>query len=289
MSSTPASHQPLNAREQTLPWSWRGVCSRRQLQALAVFLCLGAAKLPVEEAATQHLRAAKLLTAPVSLGLRESLGQMSFAASLGGLRSLVASVTYLRAYREWENINWAKVDSLFQLTTRLQPMYPNYWDEAAWHMAYNAASSYLYNEEINPMLRGQLYEQHVQRGVNILLEGLRFLPDDARLWTALAEIYDQRLHDHRKAATCYLQVHRISRNDRYARFAGYQYAQASDPDSWKKGYDLLKTAYDKKQRQPSVIDQLKNLEEKLRIPIPLRIPDARQALENPQSLIGPQR
>lgn len=288
MSPLPSS-PTLYSREPTLPWSARGLFTKRHWQALAVFLCLGVVKLPVEEAATRHLRSARLLTAPVSLSLRESLGQMSFAASLGGLRSLVASITYLRAYREWENINWAKVDSLFQLTTRLQPQYPNYWDEAAWHMAYNAASSYLYNEEINPMLRGQLYEQHVQRGVSILLEGLRFLPDDARLWTALAEIYDQRLHDHRKAATCYLQVHRISRNDRYARFAGYQYAQASDPDSWKKGYDLLKTAYDKKQRQPSVIDQLKNLEEKLHIPLPLRIPDARQALENPQSLIGPQR
>ncbi len=279
----------LYSREQTLPWSWHGIITKRHWQALAVFLCLGAVKLPVEEAATQHLRAAKLLTAPVSLGLRESLGQMSFAASLGGLRSLVASVTYLRAYREWENINWAKVDSLFQLTTRLQPMYANYWDEAAWHMAYNAASSYLYNEEINPMLRGQLYEQHVQRGVSILLEGLRFLPDDARLWTALAEIYDQRLHDPKKAATCYLQVYRISRNPRYARFAGYQFAQASDPDSWKKAYDLLKPAYDQKQRQPSLIEHLKNLEEKLHIPLMQRIPDARQVLENPPNMIGPHR
>ena len=69
---------------------------KRQLQALAVFLLLGAVKLPVEEAATCHLREAKLLTKPISISLRESLGQASFAASLGGLRSLVASITYLR-------------------------------------------------------------------------------------------------------------------------------------------------------------------------------------------------
>ena len=262
---------------------------KRQLQALAVILVLGAGKLPVEEVATCYLREARLLTKPISISLRESLGQASFAASLGGLRSLVASITYLRAYREWENINWAKVDSLFQITTRLQPTYFNYWDEASWHMAFNAASSYLYNQEINPMLRGKLYEEHVQRGIDILKEGLLFLPDEPRLWNSLAEIYERRVHDPRKAAECYLEVFRISHNDRYSRFAGYQLAQASDRESWVKGYELLKTAYDKKQRPPSVIDQLKNLEERLNIPPLKRIPDTRPQMEIQHGEVGPAR
>jgi len=262
---------------------------KRQLQALAVILVLGAGKLPVEEVATCYLREARLLTKPISISLRESLGQASFAASLGGLRSLVASITYLRAYREWENINWAKVDSLFQITTRLQPTYFNYWDEASWHLAFNAASSYLYNQEINPMLRGKLYEEHVQRGIDILKEGLLFLPDEPRLWNSLAEIYERRVHDPKKAAECYLEVFRISHNDRYSRFAGYQLAQASDRESWVKGYELLKTAYDKKQRPPSVIDQLKNLEERLNIPSMQRIPEARPQLEIQHGQVGPTR
>jgi tetratricopeptide (TPR) repeat protein len=262
---------------------------KRRYQALAVFLLLGAVKLPVEQAATTHLRAAKLLSKPVSIGLRESLGQASFAASLGGLRSLVASITYLRAYREWENINWGKVDSLFQITTRLQPTYFNYWDEASWHMAYNAASSYLYNDKISPMLRGKLYEEHIQRGIDIIREGLRFLPDEPRLWNSLAEIYERRVHDPKKAAECYLEVFRISRNDRYSRFAGYQFAQSSDRESWVKGYELLKTAYDKNQRTPSVITQLKNLEERLNIPLLQRIPEARPQMEINHGEVGPTR
>jgi tetratricopeptide (TPR) repeat protein len=260
---------------------------KRHLQALAVILLLGIVKLPLEQEATQHLRHARLLSAPMDLSVRESVGQMSFAAALGGLRSLIASITYLRAYREWENINWAKVDSLFQLTTRLQPRFQNYWDEAAWHMAYNAASSYLYNDKIEPMVRGKLYEQHVQRGIDILQEGLRFLPDDARLWNALAEIYERRRHDPQKAAECYLQVYRLSRNERYARFAGYQYALTADPELWKKAYALLKAAYDKKQRTPSLIDQLKNLEERLQVPLMQRIPEKRSDMLQRDGLIGP--
>ncbi|MEQ1747922.1 MAG: hypothetical protein ABL974_00760 [Prosthecobacter sp.] len=246
-------------------------------------------KLPVEDTATRQFRAANLLSPPLDVGIGEQIGQMAFAASMGGLRSLIASITYLRAYRAWENIEWAKVDSLFQITTRLQPRYQNYWDEASWHMAYNAASSYLYNEEIEPKVREKLHKEYVQRGIDILNEGLRFLPDDARLWNALAEIYDRRVHDPKKAAECYLEVHRISHNDRYARFAGYQYAQTSDPELWQKAYTLLKTAYDKKQRQPSVIEQIKNLEDKLKLPLMQRIPEKRQALEQPQGMNGPPR
>jgi len=262
---------------------------KRKLQSLAVLLILGAVKLPVEQAATQHLRAVGLLSAPLDLSLRESFGQMSFAAALGGLRSLIASITYLRAYHEWEHINWGKVDSLFQLTTSLQPRYANYWDEAAWHMAYNAASSYLHNQELNPAVRGKLYHDHIERGVAILNEGLRYLPNDARLWNALAEIYERRVHDPKKAAECYLEVHRISKNPRYIRFAGYQYAQTSDPALWRKGYELLKVGYDNGQRTPSLIDVLKTLEERLGIPLMQRIPDVRPKLQNRQGEVGPAR
>jgi len=261
---------------------------KRQLQALIVLLLLGAARLPLEEAATQQLRQDRLLSAPLDLGLRENLSQMSFAASLGGLRSLVATITYLKAYHEWENVNWGRVDSLFQITTSLQPRFPNYWDEAAWHMAYNAASFYLYDSGVESMVRGKLYDEHVRRGISILREGLRYLPDDARLWNALAEIYERRSHEPEKAAEAYLQVHRLSGNNRYARFAAYQYAQTAKPELWKKAYHLLHSSYQKRnQRTPSLIENLKNLEEKLNIPFPQRIPDPRPRIEKATIEVGP--
>lgn len=262
---------------------------KRKLQALIVLLLLGAVRLPIEEAVTRYYRACGLLSTPLSIGLRENLSQMGFAASLGGLRSLVATITYLRAYREWENVNWAKVDSLMQLTTSLQPRFENYWDEAAWHMAYNAASYYLYDEKVEPMVRGKLYEAHVQRGITILKEGLRYLPDDARLWNSLAEIYERRSHEPRLAAEAYLQVYRLSKNDRYARFAAYQYAQTADPALWKKAYDILRASHAKKQITPSLIDNLKTLEERLNIPFPQRIQDSRRPMEIPPMEQGPVR
>jgi hypothetical protein len=164
---------------------------KRKLQALAVLLVFGAAKLPVESWLSRQLLDARLLNPPVDFGLRENLGQMGFAATLGGLRSLIASITYLQAYHEWENVNWGKVDQLFQITIRLQPRFANYWDEAAWHMASNAASSYYTDQTLDPKLRQELAVKHVVRGIEIINEGLRVLPNESKLWVRLAEIHER--------------------------------------------------------------------------------------------------
>lgn len=239
-----------------------------------VILLLGGLKLPVEEFATHYLRDVRLLSPPLDLNVRDNIGQMGFAASLGGLRSLVASITYLQAYEAWTNVQWAKVDSYFQLTTSLQPRYDKYWDEAAWHMAYNAASSYLNNPQLNAAVRGKFYHDHIQRGVDILNQGLRVLPDSARLWNTLAEVYERRVIDPQKAADCYMEVLRISKNRRYARLAGYQYALTRDPALLQKAYALLKDSYDVKQRPPSLINALKQLEIQLQVPADQRITEA---------------
>lgn len=260
---------------------------KRRLQALAVILLLGSVKLPVEEHATKTLREAHLLTPPLDLGLRENFSQASFAAALGGLRSLIASITYLQAYDAWTNVNWGKVDSLFQLTTSLQPRYDNYWDEAAWHMAYNAASNYLNNQSLNSAVRGKLYHDHIQRGVDILEQGLKVLPNSARLWNTLGEVYERRVIDPKKAGDAYLQVNRITGNKRYARLAGYQYAETQDPALWKKGYDLLKDSYDFKQKTPTLIVKIKQLEKQLNIPADQRIPEVVSSAPAPANTAAP--
>jgi hypothetical protein len=132
--------------------------------AIILFLGLGIAKLPLEQHSTTTLRSAGALNAPTDLGLRENLGQMSFAASLGGLRSLVASITYLQAFAAFENVDWGKVDSLMTLTTRLQPNFSVYWDDAASRMGYDAASYFRYDESRPTLYRNRLYREHVARG-----------------------------------------------------------------------------------------------------------------------------
>ncbi len=262
---------------------------KRPLQAIAVLVLFGVVKLPLEERVTKDLRQMKLVDEPLRLGVGENLGQAGLAASLGGLRGLVASILALRAHVEFTHVNWAKVDSLYQLVTRLQPRNPTYWEDAAWHMAYNAASYYLYDQSRKPMLRGQLYEDHIQRGIDILKEGLHFLPDHPRLWIKLAEIYGRKKYQYKEAGDAYWNAFQHGGLNYTERFAGFSYAQANDSESWQKGYAILKRLYDSGKSTPGLVTYLKTLEEKMNIPPQQRIPDAAPVWKGPTPQVGPQR
>lgn len=262
---------------------------KRKLQAIAVLLIFGAAKLPLEEHITKDMRRMKMLEEPLRLGVGEDLGQAGLAASLGGLRGLVASMFELRAHVEFTNVNWAKVDGLYKLITRLQPRNSRYWEQASWQMAYNAASYYLYNQELKPALRGQLYQDHVKRGIDILQEGLHFLPDNPKLWEKLGEVYFRRSYQYKEAGDAYWQSFKHGGLNYTERFTGYAYAQSNDPKCWQKGYDILKRLYDQKKANPGLIEYLKMLEQKLHVPAAQRIKDAAPEQRIPTPQEGPNR
>jgi hypothetical protein len=262
---------------------------RRKLQALGVLLLIGALKLPLEQRVTARLRAEKLIDEPVAAGKLQMMGQSGLAALLGGLRGLAASILQLRAHVEFTRVNWAQVDSLYRVITLLQPRVDRYWDDASWHMAYNAAGHYHYRRDLPNALQGQLREQHVKRGIDILLEGLKVLPESTRLWERLAEIYFRRSYEYKKAGDAYWQAWKLGAPSFTHHFAGFAYARASDAESWQKAYDILKSEYDRGRITPGLIQHLKEVEQYLGIPREKRIPDATPVPKMPQNLPGPRR
>lgn len=246
---------------------------RRNLQALLLLCCAGMVKIPLEERLHEELVQRKLVDPPLDLDAGDQLGQMGFAASLGGLRSLVASITYLQAYSAFEDTDWGRVDSLMTLTTRLQPRDASYWDEASWHQAYNAASSYLRKQEMRAALRSKLYREHVERGVEILLEGLRFLPHQPKLWARLGMIYADRQQDYRKAADAFLKAYQAGANGYFERRAAYELFKLNEPEADRQSYDILKRYYDQGMRLKgtTIMIDLPALEERLGIPQDQRV------------------
>lgn len=244
---------------------------------LVLFVALGVAKVPLEDAMAHSLRAQRLQMPPPDLGWQENFGQMVIS-TLGGLRNLVASVTYLEAYGAWENLDWGRVDTLMALTTRLQPTEPTYWDEASWHMAYNAASNYLKDKDLRFAIKHKLYRDHVQRGIAILEEGLKFNPEDPLLLQRLGEIYQNRQPDPRLSAKYFLEAHKHGARDFYERVAAYQLVKLSDRASWEQAYEILKRYYDHGKpfnTMGSILRDLPILEERLNIPTRDRIRPAR--------------
>lgn len=246
---------------------------KRHIAAGLLLVVAGIAKLPFEERFTEELRAKGLLQTPVGMDARESLGQMGFAASLGGLRSLVASITYLQAYTAFEDTDWGKVDSLMTVTTRLQPREVTYWDEASWHQAYNAASSYQRDDSIRAALRSKLFRDHVERGVEILQEGLRYLPDHPKLLIKLGTIYADRQQQSRKAAEAFLLACKHGANSFYERRAAYELFKLNEREADIRSYEILKRYYDQgmKKKGTTIMNILPVLEERLNIPLEQRV------------------
>jgi hypothetical protein len=249
---------------------------KRLWRPLLAFLLLGFIKLLPEQRATAYLREQGVLGQRLDFGLRENLGQMGFAASLGGLRSLVASITYIQAYTAFEKVNWAEVDSLLSLTTSLQPRLDLYWKEASERMAYDAASYYEHDTSRPELYRYNLYDQHVTRGLDLVKRGLTFNPQSYRLHELAARLYEsrQRPPNYRSAAYHYREAFVNGALPFTGRFAAYNLIKLNEPAADQMAYKYLKASYDLGSRTPTHLQNLRLLEQRLNVPLPQRIKDA---------------
>jgi hypothetical protein len=127
------------------------------------------------------------------------------------------------------------------------------------------------------------------RGVAILEEGLRFLPDHPRLWAKLAEIHLRRTYDFKQAGDAYWNSFQHGGLNYTERFAAYAWAQSNDPESWKKGYAIVKRLHAGNKSTPGLVEHMKLLEQYLRIPAEQRIPDTAPVRRVPGPSVGPQR
>ena len=229
---------------------------------------MGIAKLPVEQHVSESLKATGTLSAPPDLGTVENLGQMSAAATLGGLRSFVASITFLQSITAFENEDWLSVDNAMTIITRLQPKVDFYWQTAAYHMAYDAAAYYERDENRPSLYRKRLYKESVERGIDILNQGLKFLPDNGKLHEELAQIYERRLlpTNYRQAGNEYMKAFKGGALSYTERFAAYAWAQTDDIALLNQAYEILRREYKRPNAAPRVIQELKNIEKKIGLP-----------------------
>jgi hypothetical protein len=184
-------------------------------------------------------------------------------------------------------VDWGKVDGLYRIATQLQPRYVPYWVQAAEHMAFDAASSYRFDEKRRYTVSEQLFENHVRRGIEIMREGLKFNPESARLWTRLGDIYSQRAGqsvipgdrhalltgDPANAAECYLKGSALGALPIYERLGAYELVKTGDKASLERAREILLRHYQRGYKPFRVIKDLKMIEERLQVPPAQRIPD----------------
>ncbi len=245
----------------------RGVIA---LVAVAVF---GAVRIPFEISLDQAQRAAFLRQTALDLDLRERVGQMGFLAALSGFRSPLAAILWIEAHTAWERTEWGRMAALFDTVTSLQPRSLTYWDMASWHMAWNASVAALNDSSVqSEALRQRNQRQYFQLGRDILERGLRNNPESAFLHERMAVLLRDKFEDHCAAADSFQKAAELPGAAPYvARFAAYELAKC--PGRERQAYESLRKLYEggEKQRMPTLLTTLRELEKKLEVPEAQRI------------------
>jgi hypothetical protein len=235
----------------------------------------GAAKVPLEQqiqTSERHLNFGQL---PLSIDLRQQLGQLAFAAALSGFRAIVADFVFIQAHVAWEQTEWGRVLLLFREATTLQPHAIVFWDMAAWHMGWNASTAAL-NDPSQPQfgLRLRAQRQYLDIARDFLRRGIQNNPARPQLYESMARLSKEKYQDHGTAAEYYAKAARLPGAPAYLRrFAAYELSYCEGREQ--EAYDALRRLYheSEQERLPTLIRRLKFLENKLNIEQDQRIPE----------------
>ncbi len=245
----------------------------RRALAVGLLAVFGAVTLPFQARLAAGAKAANFRSTELNLGLREKIGQMGFLAALSGFRSPLAAFLWIEAHSAWENTEWGRMAGLFNTVTTLQPRSTMYWDMAAWHMAWNASVAAMQDEkQPSEALRIRAQRQYFDLGRDFLERGIRNNPDRYQLYLQLGVLLRDKYEDFCGAADAFWKASEFPDAPAYARrFAGYMMAKC--PGREREAYELLKKLYleGEKQRLPTLVNLLQEMEKKLDIPAAERV------------------
>lgn len=247
---------------------------RKTVLTLVMLLAFGLARTPWERHLAGRLTEAELLAPAPDTGFVQLIGQSASLAVLGGLRPLVAIYATLHAYDAWQYREWDTVERDYAIIHQLTPDDVDAWITGAWHLHTNAGASCYLDESLPPATRERLAREWIMKGIAVLKEGIRLHPRSAALHKALADVYQQKLAEYCLAAEHYKKAMEGEGGLEYlARFYGYFLARC--PGKEREAYEYLLGLYRESERNhlPTLIQRIKELEQKLDVPPGRRIPD----------------
>ena len=125
----------------------------------------------------------------------------------------------------------------------------------------------------SPAARRRLQHDYLELGRDFLVRGIAHNPEKPELYEALARLYRDKFHDHARAAENFEKASRLPGHHSYdERFSAYELAECEGRE--REAYDRLRALYQRgeKERLPRLINQLRAMEQRLKIPANERIP-----------------
>jgi hypothetical protein len=247
----------------------------RPLLALLFLAAFGVLRAPVEQRLRDRLVAANLLLPPPAQSAFEQMSQSALMGTLGGLRSLVATFLTLEAYDHFGVKAWDELGRTYQIITALEPRDESHWVSVIWHLGINATANMESDERLPAFERQRRFKQYAFEAIDFAERGLAQIPESAAIRLQLAEVYREKLKDDCATSRVYGDIIGLPGAPGYVRrFHGYFMARC--PGKEQEAYAYLMALYREGEEQhlPTLIKEVKTLEDKLGIPSPQRIPDA---------------
>ena len=254
---------------------------RKWLWFFGVILAFGGLRLAIEPGLQKELREEGLLYKPPVAEMRSSgLTAQGVLAALGGFGSPLASYLDVQAYVHFNNSEFVELDQMYHLVTALQPYADYYWVMAGWHTGYNASTHLKSNPgDRRPAVLERDYRMWVDRGRDYFERGVASNPDSSQLHMDLAMFHTaqfpySRDRNPEKAARHFLRAHEITGRPHFERMAAFEMVFLHDKERWEQAYGILKHHYlevPNAAALPSVIRDLRVLEERLEIPSAERV------------------
>ena len=238
---------------------------------ILVLLAWGIAKLGFEGRLEQRMQDSRLGGYKPTASLRQQAGQAGFIAALGGLRAAVADMLWIRAHMAWQDVQYGRMKLLFDTCTAMQPRRVNFWDIAAWHMAWNGSVN-AETHEPDPVVMKAKMREFYELGKDFLLRGIESNPDSWELYDRLGMLYRDKYRDMEKASKAYEEASQRPGHLEYTRrFAAYYLADV--PGREREAYGRLMALFQESDHEwlPTLFRQLQKLEVKLVIPDEQRI------------------
>jgi hypothetical protein len=241
---------------------------------LLVILVWGLIKLPFETRLSEVQKANRFGGYKITATLRQQAGQAGFLATLGGLRAAVADLLWIRAHVAWQNTQWGKMKLLFDVCTSLQPRRVMFWDNAGWHMAWNASVYAMNDKERVPeqVERYRNQQEYFKLGEDYILRGIENNPDSWELFDRLGWFYRDKMHDKLKASQAYDEASKRPGHLDYVRRQAATLL-ADCPGHEEEAYRRLLGLYREGEKQwlPTLLKKLQLMERKLKIPQSQRV------------------
>ena len=189
----------------------------------------------------------------IKYSMRDVLGQGLLLASLGGFRGIAANFTWFNVTEAWSERQWTRVKKNVEIAVLLQPREDFFWDQGAWHMAWNASMNVLEgrNHREKKLFRSEKESrQWIDHGLKLLERGITINPESSQLHERLADLYYRRLMDYDNAAKYYEKASQLPGAKEYLlRLPGYMYEKAGNEHAEYEYWKQIWMKISEKQRQ----------------------------------------